>query len=268
MIQILNSKTYLDFPNLEINYDKEVELFIDSFQGFDEKKKSFKILYVKEMEAISKFREHAIKNKNMFDAIITYDEEILEKCSNSYFLEFGTSWIKDYNFPEKKFQISHLTGYKLYAKGHHLRHKIHYKQDSIKTPKDFYVSRESFGLENFNNNKILGDKKEPLFDSQFHICIENSQQKNCFTEKIIDCFQTKTIPIYWGCPNIGDWFNINGIYFVNDFNEIISICNSLNEKSYYDKIEFINENYELSKKYVNIVDRLEIVIKKILNEKH
>ena len=53
--------------------------------------------------------------------------------------------------------------------------------DNIKNPKDFYLSRESNGIENFNNNKILGDKKEPLFDYQFHICI-CTVKKNGFFE--------------------------------------------------------------------------------------
>jgi hypothetical protein len=27
-----------------------------------------------------------------------------------------------------------------------------------------------------------------------------------WTEKIADCFLAGTVPIYWGCPNIGDYF--------------------------------------------------------------
>jgi len=265
MKQILNSTTFPDWPSIEIEYDKPVELFIDSFYGFDVNKKTFKILYVKEAEAISKFKKQAIENHNLFDAILTYDEEILEKCNNSYFMPFGTTWIHDYVFQEKKFQISHLTGNKMLAGGHILRQKIYYKQNSIKTPKDFYISGHG-GVENLFNNKILGEKKEPLFDSQFHICIENSQQKNYFTEKIIDCFQTKTIPIYWGCPNIEDFFDINGIIVVNNFEEIISACNSLNEFSCQHIYPAIEKNLTISKKFTNINENLIKIIKEILSK--
>lgn len=265
MKQILNSTTYPEWPNIEIQCDKPVELFIDSFYGFDINKKTFKILYVKEAEAISKFKKQAIEFYNLFDAVLTYDEEILEKCDNSYFMPFGTTWIHDYVFQEKKFQISHLTGNKMLTGGHALRQKIYYKQNNIKTPKDFYISGHG-GIENLFNNKILGEKKEPLFDSQFHICIENSQQKNYFTEKIIDCFQTKTIPIYWGCPNIGDFFDINGIIVVNNLKEIIDVCNNINDKTYQEMICYVENNLTKSNNFTNIKENLKVKVKKILNK--
>jgi hypothetical protein len=265
MRQILNSKTYTDFPNIEVEYYKPVELFIDSFEGLDLERDSFKILYVKEAEAISKFKERAIKNSNFFDAIITYEEEILEKCKNSYFLPFGTSWVHNYEFKEKKFQISHLTGHKSITEGHVMRQKIHYKQNKIKSPIDFYISKYG-GVENFANNKILGDKKEPLFDSKFHICIENSKQKNYFTEKIVDCFVTKTIPIYWDCPNIGDFFDLNGIITVNSVEEIISVCNNINEDMYGKMLNNIEKNFTNSKKFINIVQQVDFTIKEILKK--
>jgi len=111
----------------------------------------------------------------------------------------------------------------------------------------------------------LTESKEPLFDSQFHICIENSQSLNYFTEKIIDCFVTKTIPIYFGAPNISNFFNVNGMFIANNFEDIIRICNSIDEYTYDSKIEFIDENFELAQKYITIVDRLENIIKYILN---
>ena len=263
MNQFINSNTDLSWPNIEIEYPKKIELFIDSFEGYNPNNDSFKILWVKECEAISGFKKKAIEYADKFDAILTYDEEILKKCPNSHLMLFGTSWVHDYSFIDKKFQISHLTGYKNSTIGHKMRQQIHYKQTKIKNPKDFYISKYG-GVENFINNKILGEKKEPLFDSQFHICIENSQQSNCFTEKIIDCFVTKTIPIYFGAPNISEYFDLNGIFTANTIEEIINICNSLDENSYNKKLEFIKKNFELSQKYISIVDRLENIIKKII----
>lgn len=144
-----------------------------------------------------------------------------------------------------------------------MRKKIHYKQTKIINPIDFYISR-FLGVENFNNNKILGDFKDSLFDSQFHICIENSKQKNYFTEKIMDCFVTKTVPIYWGCPNICDFFDTNGIIIVNNFNEIIDICNNLTDKSYYKMLPGIENNFLFSKEYVDLNKNVEKLIQKIL----
>jgi hypothetical protein len=262
MKQIINSYTYPDWPNIEVDYKKKIRYFVDGFHGYNPSEDSFKVLHIKEAEAICKLREEVIKNQEKFDVIITFDEEILKNCKNSYFFPFGTTWVHKYSFIEKRFQISNITGHKEITEGHILRKKIHYKQTKISNPTDFYISKH-LGVENFNNNKILGDLKEPLFDSQFHICIENSKQKNYFTEKIMDCFVTKTVPIYWGCPNIKDFFDTSSIIIVNDFKEIIDVCNSLTSESYKKMLPGIEKNLILSKNYIDLVRN----IKKLLIEK-
>lgn len=46
-----------------------------------------------------------------------------------------------------------------------------------------------------------------LINYEYSLCIENNQEKNYFTEKINDSFLTWTMPIYYGCPNISDFFS-------------------------------------------------------------
>jgi hypothetical protein len=59
--------------------------------------------------------------------------------------------------------------------------------------------------ENYKHlHKIFKDKA--LENYTYSIAIENSSQKNYFTEKINDCFLFNTMPIYWGCPNLSDYF--------------------------------------------------------------
>jgi len=266
MKQLINSNIDPNWPNIEIEYNKPIELFIDSLNGYNSNKNSFKILWVKEMEAISHFKNIALENKNNFDAILTYDQELLDKCDNAHLMLFGTAWVHDYIPNLKKFQVSHLTGHKNYTIGHQLRHKIHYKQNKINIPTDFYISQYG-GVENFADNKILGESKTPLFDSQFHICIENSKQSNCFTEKLMDCFVTKTIPIYYGAPNIQEYFDIKGFFVADTFDDIIRICNSLTEEDYNSRLSYVEKNFELAKKYINIVDNLKQKIIEITNKK-
>jgi hypothetical protein len=40
----------------------------------------------------------------------------------------------------------------------------------------------------------------------YTIVLENSQEKNYWTEKISDAYLSWCMPIYWGCPNIDDFF--------------------------------------------------------------
>lgn len=45
-----------------------------------------------------------------------------------------------------------------------------------------------------------------MYEYRYSLACENSQHPNYFTEKLVDCFLTWSKPIYWGCPNVGDFF--------------------------------------------------------------
>ena len=53
-----------------------------------------------------------------------------------------------------------------------------------------------------------------LFDAMFSLAVENVAQDDYFTEKLLDCFLTRTVPIYWGCPNAAAYFDPEGIVHV------------------------------------------------------
>jgi hypothetical protein len=250
--------------NFDFFHEKKIELFVD-FHNINKSlsKDIVKILFVLEPHEIApQFTKMAIDSQDYFDFIFTHNEDILKNCKNAILFEFGTTWIKnDYIFPEKKFEVSTLVGGKLMAPGHHLRQKLWYKENKIIIPKKFFLSGNmNHGVQNFNNSPILGKNKEPLFESQFHIVIENAKRQNWFTEKLIDALYTKTIPIYYGCPNIGNYFDLDGMFIVDSVDEIINVCNSLNSETYNKMIEKVEKNYELSKKFISLEDRL---IKKI-----
>lgn len=82
---------------------------------------SFKILWVIEPNEISHIKESVIKNHKNFNLILTWDTEILSKCSNSRLFPFGTSWILDYSFNDKEYKITTLIGNKYSLIGHQIR---------------------------------------------------------------------------------------------------------------------------------------------------
>jgi len=242
--------------SLDHDFDKQVEIWIDAILPLPNKNyNNINVFIAMEPDAISHLNNWLTYHHDKFDHILTFDESLLKKCPNAILFEFGTTWIRDYVFPEKKFSTSFVCGNKQISSGHTLRHRVWYAQDKIKTPTDFYLSQHG-GPENYKNNKILGESKFPLFESMFHICIENVKLDYYFSEKLIDCFLTKTIPIYYGCPSIGNYFDINGITMVDHTSEIIKACNSLTEESYINKLDSIEKNYELAQKYIEYDDRL------------
>ena len=96
------------------------------------------------------------------------------------------------------------------------------------------------------------------------ICIENSSNSGYQTEKIIDALLTKTIPVYWGCTNIGDYYNLDGIIHCKDENEIIQKVNQLTPEYYYSRKDVIEENYIKAQFYADIFSRFVNIMKEIV----
>lgn len=49
-------------------------------------------------------------------------------------------------------------------------------------------------------------KLDGLRDYRYALAFENCRQHNYFSEKLVDCWLAWTMPIYWGCPNLSDYF--------------------------------------------------------------
>jgi hypothetical protein len=52
----------------------------------------------------------------------------------------------------------------------------------------------------------INDKFDGIYPYQYTLAIENYADKNYWTEKIADAFLCYTMPIYYGCENIEDFF--------------------------------------------------------------
>jgi hypothetical protein len=221
-------------------------------------------VYSEPPEIIGGIDQYCLRNKNKYDFILTWDEKILNDCAYARKMLYIDPWITDeFVLKEKYFELSFLRGAKSYAYGHQFRWQVFKNADRLNIPKKFYDSVP------FDKNI----RQSLLFsNNQFNLSIENSQHNNYFTEKILDCFLTKTIPVYWGCPNIGNFFNMDGILYFRDFPELERIINSLSENYYQDHFTAVEENYNLTKEITKdigeagykIMDRM---IDKCLEEK-
>lgn len=196
---------------------------------------------------------HAYKyirdNHSKFDLIFTFNKELLNISDKFIFIPIGGCWIRedDRVISEKSKNLSIILSSKRTTLGHRLRHSIIEKYPNIDT----------YGFNNHIENKIIG-----LKDYRFSIIIENCKEDYYFTEKLIDSFITGTIPIYWGCPSIGDFFNTDGMITFNDLDDFASINEIINENYYNSRIDIIRENYELAKKYLIADDLIYNFLKK------
>jgi hypothetical protein len=236
-----------------------------------EKNDNINIIYVQvEPKIILDKTDVIIKNAYKCAAIYAYDKLIIENCLNARKYVYGTTWIKeDYylniDVSKKKFMISVIVGSKTInnAKGHLFRKLIYDNQDIFidnKIKLTVYISsRQEPILPPIKDNKILFDDKIELFDKfQYSIVIENSKQENYISEKLIDCLITKTIPIYYGCPNISDYFDTSYWIILNntDVHELNCVSGEIRDGYYEHNYDNINQNYIKSIKYANLKENL------------
>jgi hypothetical protein len=145
--------------------------------------------------------------------------------------------------------------------GYELRKKIWNNRDKVKIPNKFYSSSRhpttNYYLDANGKTKTLfsdpptlhdgfikDDDKINLFDHQFSIAVENTKETSYFTEKIIDCLLTKTVPIYWGAPDIDEFFDIRGMIVVENFDDFIEKINKIDETTYESMKPYIEKNYK------------------------
>jgi hypothetical protein len=57
-----------------------------------------------------------------------------------------------------------------------------------------------------HGHRFVKEKHEVLVPYRFHLAIENYIGPHHWTEKLSDPFLSMSVPIYYGCPNIADYF--------------------------------------------------------------
>jgi len=240
----------------------DISIFVDDIPKSQEDLSTYNILVLQEPNEYFGLHDWALNNKNLFNLILTWDDKLLNQCQNAVLMPFGHTWFKpnQYNTHHpKKFQTSHLCGKLLKTYGQSLRHELLARQNEIKTPIKFFdVYGDRYDIENARKGK-----EEVFGDSMFGVAIENTSHRGYFTEKILDCFLLKTIPIYWGCSNIEDFFNKEGIIRVDNVDDMIYVINSLDENFYNSRKEAIQENWELAKNYIDYEQNVVDIITKI-----
>jgi hypothetical protein len=195
---------------------------------------------------------------NKFDLILTYYPSVLRSKKKAKLFYFGDSWIKEKSESiVKSKMVSFVTSNKNFTPGHSIRMQV---------VESMHQGINRFDLYGRGFNPI--DKKEEgLNDYKFSIVIENEFMKNWFTEKLVDCFRTKTIPIYKGCPNIKDFYNKKGIITFDTMEELSTILNNINQNgdSIYDSMKKeLEDNYTRSWGDPAFNKRVEIEIKKYI----
>lgn len=229
--------------------DTSVTVFTDNFIAPRERASGVtRVGWLLEPPSISPdLHRRAMAVSDDYDLMLTYSRE-LHECSPEKFAFYpnGMSWIapSDWRRHEKTQTVSIVASAKRSAPGHHLRHEL------IESAEKLGMRLDVYG----RGYRPVDHKVTALAPYMFSVAIENCSMDWYFSEKLLDCFATHTIPIYYGCPDIGKFFDRAGMFCVQSLDEILSILRDIGnpyvaKERYATMRQAVEANFEAARQY-------------------
>ena len=181
-------------------------------------------------------------NHHHFVEVWSHNDDVLRFCEGvgkpAVFVHGACSFIEpeSQRVAAKTKLCSFIASSKAWAPGHVLRQEVRRKLPS-------WVDAFGHGF------AALPLKSEGLRDYAYSIAIENSVQDSYFTEKLVDCFSTGTVPIYWGTRTIERYFNMEGVIHFDTVGELLRTLPTLSDQDYLRRMPAIVDNFERAKRF-------------------
>lgn len=253
----IHSLWWNPWQDKEFDLPVNVSISVDTMQY--DPNADLKILFLAEPPSICpEVNDQAVLQGGKFDKIYSFNYNVLGMHPlNSELFEWGSTWLDVPNLKlEKEDDLTFVTSNKSQADGHKLRLEIYDYLQELDYAGDLEIYQHKSPPFHQNRNDFFKTAK-------FHIAVENSMTYNYFTEKIIDCFISKTIPIYYGCINLSDWFDVRGVLQFSSLSELKEILENLNSDMYDQRYHYIEENFIRAKQFYGENDVVPRITRKI-----
>lgn len=190
--------------------------------------------------------EYLRNNLSKFNYVLTYNDDIVNMADNVHYFSMCGCWLyeKDIKLYHKSKNLSIIASGKAMTEGHRFRNRLVEKH------------RGSFDRICGRAYDPIDYKLEALAPYRYSVPMENSVLDTYFTDRLVECFMTGTIPIYYGSRSVTKFFNPDGILFFQSMDEFEEHLSKIGEEDYEKRKSAILENFELSKKYVCVEDYL------------
>ena len=149
-------------------------------------------------------------------------------------------WVKERDVYTKSKLVSMVASNKGYTEGHRRR---------LRVVEKFYQERGGDDLFGWGlpNELPLDNKVDAIKDYMFSFAVENANYPTYFTEKLTDCFACGTIPVYYGTAGVAQYFNHEGIIFLDQNQPWENIpWDKLTPEYYESKKDVIQENFMIA----------------------
>jgi hypothetical protein len=197
---------------------------------------------VAEPAAIHRTHLDALRRSHRrFYRVLCHNPDLLEAIPNGVFLPFGSTWVPEWRDLDvtKTRMVSLIASSKRSQIGHRLRHQI-----------ADWAADEGLDMDVMGRGYIPFDTKaDGLAPYRFSVVIENVRETNYFTEKLIDAILCRTVPIYWGCPNIGDFLDTSGMVLCDSEEELRAAILAASQTAYQARLPALTSIQEAAGEY-------------------
>ncbi|SHI64605.1 Glycosyltransferase family 10 (fucosyltransferase) C-term [Shimia gijangensis] len=202
------------------------------------------------VEPTALHRKHLEKLKRShrkFCRVLNANEDFLTAVPNGLFLPFGTTWVPEWREADvtKSRMLSLIASSKRDLKGHVLRHS------TVEWAADNDIDMDVMG----RGYRSFETKSDGLAPYRFSVVIENVQEPNYFTEKLLDAILCETVPIYWGCPNIGRFLNTDGMVICNSAEDLQAAIRNASEEEFERRLPALRAIKEKAAYWGNLEQR-------------
>lgn len=147
--------------------------------------------------------------------------------------------LKDWYVHPKIKKVSMLASNKFDSRGHKLRHEIYLGHLGC-------VKFDGYGsiLPNQPTDKLTA-----IAPYMYSIVVAAERNAGCFSDHLIDALALGTVPIYWGCPDVENYFDKEGIISFEKAGELDEILAGLSTTDFVKRLPAVRKNLETAKQY-------------------
>lgn len=175
--------------------------------------------------------------RSRFDLVLTHRADQIELGPPFQRVDFSANWVDRDIAPSQPMEKNKLVSFV-----GSIEHR--------RTLREYDFRRNIAGqLRGRNDIDLFGrgihhieHKAEGLMPYCFSVAMENCREDFYYSEKLIDCFFCETVPVYWGCPSIGDLFDLRGMIVFSDSTELMNCLNDLSFEKYQAMLPYVREN--------------------------
>ncbi|WP_138932958.1 hypothetical protein [Roseovarius arcticus] len=182
-----------------------------------------------------------------FYKVLAHNDELLSAIPNGAFLPFGSTWVTDWRTldTQKTRMISLIASNKRSQVGHRLRHRI------VEWAAGAGVDMDVMG----RGYTPFTTKSDGLAPYRYSVVIENVREPNYFSEKLLDAVLCRTVPIYWGCPNIDDFLDTSGMIVCQSEKDIRAAILTTSAEDYETRVPALDAIQEKAAEYGDFYGR-------------